>query len=105
MDNQQKPKFKGDGIITFHDVPVALKAERVLKAAGKNAEAAVLADHPVPIAIGKHTRVPVPVAVRKAGLKPDGVTAYDEISCKAGRLGNMKGPDFMNLLFEQERPD
>lgn len=34
MDNQQKPKFKGDGIITFQDVPVALKAERVLKTAG-----------------------------------------------------------------------
>jgi len=34
MDKQQKPKFKGDGIITFHDVPEALKAERVLKAAG-----------------------------------------------------------------------
>jgi len=34
MDKQQQPKFKGDGIITFHDVPLALKAERVLKAAG-----------------------------------------------------------------------
>jgi len=30
----QKPKFKGDGIITFNDVPVAIKAEKVLKAAG-----------------------------------------------------------------------
>jgi hypothetical protein len=34
MDIPQKPKFKGDGIITFHDVPVALKAEKLLKAAG-----------------------------------------------------------------------
>ena len=34
MDTQQKSKFKGDGIITFHDVPIAIKAEKVLKAAG-----------------------------------------------------------------------
>jgi hypothetical protein len=34
MDNQQKPRFKGDGIITFHDVPIAIRAEKVLKAAG-----------------------------------------------------------------------
>ena len=34
MDKQQKPKFKGDGIITFHDVPAALKAEKLLKTAG-----------------------------------------------------------------------
>ena len=33
MDKQQKPKFKGDGIITFNDVPGALKAEKLLKAA------------------------------------------------------------------------
>jgi hypothetical protein len=34
VDNQHRPKFKGDGIITFQDVPIALKAEKVLKAAG-----------------------------------------------------------------------
>ena len=33
MDTQ-RPKFKGNGIITFNDVPVAIKAEKVLKAAG-----------------------------------------------------------------------
>lgn len=33
MDSQQKPKFKGDGIITFHDVPMAIKADKVLRAA------------------------------------------------------------------------
>ena len=34
MDNRQKQKFKGDGIITFQDVPIAIRAEKVLKAAG-----------------------------------------------------------------------
>jgi hypothetical protein len=34
MENQPKTKFKGDGIITFQDVPVALRAEKLLKAAG-----------------------------------------------------------------------
>ena len=34
MDNQPKLKFKGDGIITFQDVPIAIRAEKVLNAAG-----------------------------------------------------------------------
>jgi hypothetical protein len=38
MDFHSKPKFKGDGIITFEDVPIAIKAEKVLKAAGIEAK-------------------------------------------------------------------
>jgi hypothetical protein len=34
LDIHQRPKFKGNGIITFNDVPVAIKAEKVLKDAG-----------------------------------------------------------------------
>jgi hypothetical protein len=34
MNSAQKPRFKGNGLITFEDVPIALKAEKVLKAAG-----------------------------------------------------------------------
>ena len=34
MSSPDKPKFRGDAIITFEDVPIALKAERILKAAG-----------------------------------------------------------------------
>lgn len=34
MSGPEKIKFKGDGIITFEDVPLAIKAEKALKAAG-----------------------------------------------------------------------
>lgn len=72
---------------------------RVLSAVGAEVNVAVLADHPVPVRIGKHTRNPVPVAVRKAGMGPDDVMQYDEISCLKGGLGAMHGPGLMNLLF------
>ncbi|MDA3799336.1 MAG: cofactor-independent phosphoglycerate mutase [Kiritimatiellae bacterium] len=63
---------------------------------------ALLPDHPVPIRIGKHTRVPVPVAVVKAGVKADSVQVFDEEQCLKGRLGLMKQDDLMRLLFPRE---
>ncbi|MBA4388406.1 MAG: phosphoglycerate mutase, partial [Verrucomicrobia bacterium] len=78
---------------------------RVLSAFGPDLNAVVLPDHPVPLAIGKHTRVPVPVAARIRGMKPDSVQTYDEIACKQGSLGNMTNGDLMNLLFGQTRLD
>lgn len=77
---------------------------RVLSAIGQEVNAAVLADHPVPVRIGRHTRNPVPVSVRMAGNRRDGVMQYDEASCKKGSLGTMHGPDLMNLLFSDSRP-
>lgn len=72
---------------------------RVLAAVGAGVNVAVLPDHPVPVVLGKHTRTPVPVAVRLAGRRPDGVKTFDEIACKDGSLGAMKNGDLMNLLF------
>ena len=74
----------------------------VLAGAGPDVNVAVLPDHPVPIAIGKHTRTPVPVAVRMAGVAPDGIATFDEIASPAGSLGAMKGPDLMNLLLRRD---
>ena len=71
----------------------------VLASVGAEVNAAVLADHPVPIARGKHTRTPVPVAVRVRGVTPDGVTAYNEVDCQRGALGAMRGDALMRLLF------
>ena len=71
----------------------------VLKAAGPVINAAVLPDHPGPIALGKHTRTPVPVSVRMAGVDPDGVQAYSELDAPRGALGAMQNGDFMQLLF------
>ncbi|MEI6809801.1 MAG: phosphoglycerate mutase, partial [bacterium] len=77
---------------------------RVLPAIGAEVNAAVLADHPVPVRIGRHTRKPVPVSVRMAGSGCDGVIRYDEISCLKGSLGAMHGPGLMDLLFGSIRP-
>jgi 2,3-bisphosphoglycerate-independent phosphoglycerate mutase len=72
---------------------------RVLDATGPNVNLAVLPDHPVPVAIGKHTRTPVPVAARIVGRPADDVTEYNEFACLQGNLGNMKADDLMRLLL------
>jgi 2,3-bisphosphoglycerate-independent phosphoglycerate mutase len=77
--------------------------QRVLDACGPELAAAVLPDHPVPIATGKHTRTPVPVSVRKPGLAPDGVAAFSELDCPRGALGAMKEDGLMRVLFGPPR--
>ena len=71
---------------------------RVLAGVGEDVTVAVLPDHPVPIATGKHTRVPVPVSVRKSGMAPDSADVYDEFACLTGSLGALKGDDLMRIL-------
>ena len=71
----------------------------VMEAVGPDANYAVLPDHPVPIKLGKHTRIPVPVSVRMVGVAPDGVQAYSEIDCPNGSLGVMKADGLMRVLF------
>lgn len=72
---------------------------RVRAACGPNITFAVLPDHPVPLATGKHTRTPVPVAVCGPDFVPDAVQTYDELAAPHGALGAMKGSDLMNLLL------
>ena len=95
VSHAQDLKLKLQAIEDFDSRIVA----RVLAAVGDDVTVAVLPDHPVPISIGKHTRVPVPVAVRMAGVAPDDIDVYSEIACLPGALGSMKADDFMNLLF------
>ena len=71
----------------------------VLDAVGPETNCAVLPDHPVPIKIGRHTRIPVPVSARVVGTVPDGITAYSELDCPQGTLGAMKGDGLMRVLF------
>jgi 2,3-bisphosphoglycerate-independent phosphoglycerate mutase len=59
----------------------------------------VLPDHPVPIELRKHTRTPVPFAIRRPGDEPDGVEGYDEASCLEGSYGLLKGDGFMRALL------
>ena len=74
----------------------------VLEAIGPDANVAILPDHPVPLATGKHTRTPVPVAVRMYGITPDSVMTFDEIAAPQGALGRMADGDLMALLFPKQ---
>ncbi|MCL2104440.1 MAG: cofactor-independent phosphoglycerate mutase [Kiritimatiellaeota bacterium] len=72
---------------------------RVMRHAGEGVAYAVLPDHPVPIATGKHTRTPVPVAVwQPLPATPDAVQTFDEEAAQHGSLGLLKGSDLMDLL-------
>jgi len=73
---------------------------RVMKAAGPNVAYCVLPDHPVPLALGKHTRTPVPVSVCQPGVAPDRIQTFDEIATPKGELGFLKGSDLMDLLLK-----
>jgi 2,3-bisphosphoglycerate-independent phosphoglycerate mutase len=75
-----------------------------MDACGWEPNAAILPDHPVPVALGKHTRTPVPVAVRMRGVTADAVQTFDELSCPSGSLGPMRNGDLMDLLFSASRP-
>ena len=77
---------------------------RIMAAVGAEITAVVLPDHPVPISIGKHTRTPVPVAIRIPDIAPDATTAYSEKLCTTGALGSMVADDLMNLLFAETCP-
>ena len=59
---------------------------------------AVLPDHPAPVALRKHTRTPVPVAVAGMGIAKDSVTAYSEKLAEKGALGAMENGDLIALL-------
>ena len=72
---------------------------RVRAAFGDGIAYCVLPDHPVPLAIGKHTRTPVPVAVYQPGERPDGVSHFDELSALKGSLGAMRGSGLMDLVL------
>ncbi len=62
---------------------------------------AVLPDHPTPIALGTHTRDPVPVAIRDPRMEPDPVLRFDEVSAEAGELGLLTGADFIKLALRK----
>ena len=78
---------------------------RVMAACGDTVRYVVLPDHPVPVALGKHTRVPVPVALcgpchAAPCHAPDAVESYGESEALAGSLGNLAGPELMALLWD-----
>ena len=88
-----------DEVSHEQNLKLKIKAIEDFEAVGPEANYAVLPDHPVPVRLGKHTRIPVPVSVRMAGVAPDGIQAYSEIDCPRGALGAMKADGLMRMLF------
>lgn len=71
---------------------------RVLDGIPPQTTVAVLPDHPVPVKLRKHTRTPVPVAIRGKNIAADEVCSFDELACINGRLGALQGADLMQAL-------
>ena len=90
-------------IRTIEDVDQRL-VQRVMDACGKDVRYVVLPDHPVPVKMRRHTRVPVPVAVCGPGIVSDAVETYDEFAAPRGALGALFGPELMEFLFLGKEP-
>lgn len=60
---------------------------------------ALLPDHPTPVEIRTHVAEPVPVAIWHKGIQADAVSRFDEVSCRAGALGQMQAPDFIRTFM------
>ena len=90
-------------IRTIEDVDQRL-IQRVMDACGKDVRYVVLPDHPVPVKMRRHTRVPVPVAVCGPGIVSDAVETYDEFAAPRGALGALFGPELMEFLFLGKEP-
>ncbi len=92
-------KLKIDTIEQFD----ARVVQPVLDAVDATVQAVVLPDHHVPVRLGKHTRDPVPVAIRSPNLEPDQVSAYGERAARGGALGRLAGNALMRRLFGPAR--
>ena len=71
----------------------------IIRECGDSFTYVILPDHPVPLALGKHTRTPVPVAICGPGIEPDGVQVYSEVEAPAGDLGVLFGAELMEYLY------
>ena len=60
---------------------------------------ALLPDHPTPVELRMHVKDAVPVLLWGSGIKPDGVTVFDETSVTKGSLGEMTQKDFFRSFF------
>lgn len=62
---------------------------------------ALLPDHPTPCALRTHTRDAVPFVIYRPDESPDDVLVYDEMSCRDGAYGMLKGEQFIQQLIRK----
>ena len=85
-------------IKTIEDIDKRLLG-RLLNKLEKDCTIAILPDHPTPVAIGTHTREPVPFSIFSPIQKSDSVKIFDEESAKKGNFGLVEGEEFILHLL------
>lgn len=60
---------------------------------------ALLPDHPTPCELRTHTSDPIPFTIYDPQWPSDDVELYDEESVKQGAFGELRGDEFIKLLF------
>ncbi|MDO5844247.1 MAG: 2,3-bisphosphoglycerate-independent phosphoglycerate mutase [Methanocorpusculum sp.] len=61
---------------------------------------AVCGDHSTPCTIKEHSADPVPLILHGDGVRTDGVSAYDEISCAKGAMCRICGGSLMPIMLD-----
>jgi 2,3-bisphosphoglycerate-independent phosphoglycerate mutase len=62
---------------------------------------ALLPDHATPCALRTHTRDAVPFLIHRPGEKPDGISEFNEETCKQGSYGLLHGNEFIKVLLQR----
>jgi 2,3-bisphosphoglycerate-independent phosphoglycerate mutase len=71
---------------------------RLLGGLNGSCAVAILPDHPTPIAVGTHTRDPVPFTIYNPQVTSDGVEKFDEFSAKNGAYGLVTTTSLIELF-------
>jgi 2,3-bisphosphoglycerate-independent phosphoglycerate mutase len=78
---------------------------RILEGLTEPYAIAISPDHPTPVAIGTHTRDPVPFTIKSPSMKPDGVKKFDEDSAKKGAYGLVTKDYLISLLMSSSKTE
>jgi 2,3-bisphosphoglycerate-independent phosphoglycerate mutase len=64
----------------------------------------VFTDHPTPISVKTHVPDPVPFAIYRKGMDPDGVQTFDERSARKGSYNTIPGTELLDHIIEAGEP-
>ncbi len=60
----------------------------------------LLPDHPTPYSLRTHTADPVPFLIYSPNILPDNICSFNEISCKEGSYGELRGNQFIKEFIK-----